>query len=187
MHPLLEDGTVEQEGVARTSRCAFIGISNWALDPAKMNRGIFVQRGSLDNRELEKISRKGTIWLSIDVVNLYNIKLIWDSSTRATRSQKLLSYLHFTFKAVFIQLINNLVLLFQNRLKIYGIEIWICYIKRQAHITFNVGDFNCEDFRKRNRFGAIFGSFRKYPISYLPISSFQQNMSERSSADFQKT
>ena len=57
LHPLLEDGTVEQEGVARTSRCAFIGISNWALDPAKMNRGIFVQRGSLDDRELEKISR----------------------------------------------------------------------------------------------------------------------------------
>ena len=27
-----------------TNRVAFIGISNWALDPAKMNRGIMVTR-----------------------------------------------------------------------------------------------------------------------------------------------
>lgn len=57
LHPLLEDGTLEQEGLARSSRCAFIGISNWALDPAKMNRGVFVQRGTLGEDELEKISR----------------------------------------------------------------------------------------------------------------------------------
>ena len=34
-------------------KVAFIGISNWALDPAKMNRGILVQRGVPDNRELQ--------------------------------------------------------------------------------------------------------------------------------------
>ena len=28
-----------------TSQVAFIGISNWALDPAKMNRGILLSRG----------------------------------------------------------------------------------------------------------------------------------------------
>ena len=32
---------------------AFIGISNWALDPAKMNRGIMVTRGDPDARELQ--------------------------------------------------------------------------------------------------------------------------------------
>jgi hypothetical protein len=32
----------------------FIGISNWALDPAKMNRGILVQRGVPDEQELEQ-------------------------------------------------------------------------------------------------------------------------------------
>jgi len=31
---------------------AFIGISNWALDPAKMNRGILVQREIPDKDEL---------------------------------------------------------------------------------------------------------------------------------------
>ncbi|VDI01999.1 Hypothetical predicted protein, partial [Mytilus galloprovincialis] len=33
-------------------KVAFIGISNWALDPAKMNRGIFVQRDVPDREEL---------------------------------------------------------------------------------------------------------------------------------------
>ena len=32
---------------------AFIGISNWALDPAKMNRGIMVTRGDPDTNELQ--------------------------------------------------------------------------------------------------------------------------------------
>ena len=38
-------------------KCAFIGISNWALDPAKMNRGIFIQVGSPADNELEHIAR----------------------------------------------------------------------------------------------------------------------------------
>ena len=33
-------------------KCAFVGISNWALDPAKMNRRIFVQRGTPEPGEL---------------------------------------------------------------------------------------------------------------------------------------
>ena len=47
---------------------AFIGISNWALDPAKMNRGVMVTRGDPDTEELvvsaqgichnEKVSRR---------------------------------------------------------------------------------------------------------------------------------
>ena len=47
LHPLLEDGTgggddssqTEQGIVPIKDRVAFVGISNWALDPAKMNRG----------------------------------------------------------------------------------------------------------------------------------------------------
>ena len=31
---------------------AFIGISNWALDPAKMNRGVMVMRGEPSIEEL---------------------------------------------------------------------------------------------------------------------------------------
>ena len=40
------------------NRVAFIGISNWALDPAKMNRGIMVTRGDPNIDELE-LSAKG--------------------------------------------------------------------------------------------------------------------------------
>jgi len=38
-------------------KCAFVGISNWALDPAKMNRGIFVQRGTPKSKELKQIAK----------------------------------------------------------------------------------------------------------------------------------
>ena len=38
--------------VEREKRVAFIGISNWPLDPAKMNHGVTVTRGDPDVREL---------------------------------------------------------------------------------------------------------------------------------------
>jgi len=50
LHPLLEDGTDGSEDLTMTDtaekhkRVAFVGISNWALDPAKMNRGIMLCR-----------------------------------------------------------------------------------------------------------------------------------------------
>ena len=52
LHPLLEDGCVGDEQPAEHNKVGFIGISNWALDPAKMNRGILVQRGVPDEEEL---------------------------------------------------------------------------------------------------------------------------------------
>ena len=39
--------------MAREERVAFIGISNWALDPAKMNRGVMVTRGVPSTDELK--------------------------------------------------------------------------------------------------------------------------------------
>ena len=38
--------------IAREKRVAFIGISNWALDPAKMNRGVMVTRADPSEEEL---------------------------------------------------------------------------------------------------------------------------------------
>ena len=38
--------------MTRDKRVAFIGLSNWALDPAKMNRGVMVTRGDPDINEL---------------------------------------------------------------------------------------------------------------------------------------
>ncbi|XP_074524614.1 E3 ubiquitin-protein ligase rnf213-alpha-like [Halichoeres trimaculatus] len=57
LHPLLEEGCVDDEPQPH-KRVGFIGISNWALDPAKMNRGIFVSRGDPNQKELIK-SAKG--------------------------------------------------------------------------------------------------------------------------------
>ncbi|XP_037593188.1 E3 ubiquitin-protein ligase RNF213 [Cebus imitator] len=51
LHPLLEDGCIEDDP-APHKKVGFVGISNWSLDPAKMNRGIFVSRGSPNEREL---------------------------------------------------------------------------------------------------------------------------------------
>ncbi|KAI0217706.1 hypothetical protein LSAT2_030557 [Lamellibrachia satsuma] len=60
LHPLLEDGCVGDEDAEPYKKVAFIGISNWALDPAKMNRGILVQRGIPDDRELVRTASEIT-------------------------------------------------------------------------------------------------------------------------------
>lgn len=53
LHPLLEEGVETADNkVKESNKVGFIGISNWALDPAKMNRGIFVSRGEPDISEL---------------------------------------------------------------------------------------------------------------------------------------
>lgn len=44
-------------------RPSFVGISNWSLDPAKMNRGMLVQRGVPDENELVKCARLITVIL----------------------------------------------------------------------------------------------------------------------------
>ncbi|XP_030645559.1 E3 ubiquitin-protein ligase rnf213-alpha-like [Chanos chanos] len=51
LHPLLEEGCIDDQPQPH-KKVGFIGISNWALDPAKMNRGIFVSRGDPDETEL---------------------------------------------------------------------------------------------------------------------------------------
>ncbi|XP_074199996.1 E3 ubiquitin-protein ligase RNF213 isoform X3 [Camelus bactrianus] len=56
LHPLLEDGCIEDDP-APYKKVGFVGISNWALDPAKMNRGIFVSRGSPSETELIESAR----------------------------------------------------------------------------------------------------------------------------------
>ena len=53
LHSLLEEGaSSSNETPQEHQRVGVIGISNWALDPAKMNRGIFVSRGEPDIDEL---------------------------------------------------------------------------------------------------------------------------------------
>ena len=63
LHPLLEDGTDGSEDLtltgaeSKSKRVAFIGISNWALDPAKMNRGIMLCRSPPKFEELVNTAR----------------------------------------------------------------------------------------------------------------------------------
>ena len=59
LHPLMEEGTDSSDQVAQPhQKVGVIGISNWALDPAKMNRALFVSRGDPDIDELVE-SAKG--------------------------------------------------------------------------------------------------------------------------------
>ena len=55
MHPLLDTGTEEDDDDSQPlayKKVSFIGISNWALDPAKMNRGIALFREDPSESEL---------------------------------------------------------------------------------------------------------------------------------------
>ncbi|KAK9965830.1 hypothetical protein ABG768_004896 [Culter alburnus] len=52
LHPLLEDGCIDSDNPEPYMKVGFVGISNWALDPAKMNRGIFVSRWDPSEKEL---------------------------------------------------------------------------------------------------------------------------------------
>ncbi|XP_055559911.1 E3 ubiquitin-protein ligase rnf213-alpha-like isoform X6 [Falco cherrug] len=52
LHPLLEDGCVDDENPEPYKKVGFVGISNWALDPAKMNRGLLVFRTEPSKEEL---------------------------------------------------------------------------------------------------------------------------------------
>ena len=53
LHSLLEDSEVS-EFARKRPNVSFIGLSNWALDPAKMNRGIMVQLEDPTSEELVK-------------------------------------------------------------------------------------------------------------------------------------
>lgn len=57
LHPLLEDGCVDDENPESYKKVGFVGISNWALDPAKMNRGLLVFRTDPNEEELVKTAK----------------------------------------------------------------------------------------------------------------------------------
>ena len=58
LHPLLEEGYVElNAGKTEWGKVGFVGISNWALDPAKMNRGLLVSRTIPTPQELVSSAR----------------------------------------------------------------------------------------------------------------------------------
>ncbi|KAM9300337.1 E3 ubiquitin-protein ligase rnf213-alpha-like [Morus bassanus] len=57
LHPLLEDGCIDDENPESYQKVGFVGISNWALDPAKMNRGLLVFRTDPNKEELVKTAK----------------------------------------------------------------------------------------------------------------------------------
>ena len=57
LHPLLEDGCLDNETPSEVKKVSFVGISNWALDPAKMNRGLLLSRTPPDKEDLIKIGK----------------------------------------------------------------------------------------------------------------------------------
>ena len=56
LHSLLETGHAEDKEVDENAHCSFLGLSNWALDPAKMNRGIFLNVSTPGEESLNKIA-----------------------------------------------------------------------------------------------------------------------------------
>ena len=56
--------------IDQEERVGFIGISNWALDPAKMNRGIMIIRGDPSREELEQ----SALYVIANVSNDFLIK-----------------------------------------------------------------------------------------------------------------
>lgn len=80
LHPLLEDGCIDSDKPDPHMKVGFVGISNWALDPAKMNRGIFVSRGDPSQDELVKTA-KGICASSEQI--LLKIKHLFPSLARA--------------------------------------------------------------------------------------------------------
>ncbi|CAD7929355.1 unnamed protein product, partial [Amoebophrya sp. A25] len=61
LHPLLETGCSPDgsfDNVEDYYKVGFYGISNWSLDPAKMNRGILVSRDEPDEAELQETGAK---------------------------------------------------------------------------------------------------------------------------------
>ena len=79
LHPLLEEGCIDDEPLPH-KKVGFIGISNWALDPAKINRGIFVSRGDPDEKELLE-SAKGIC--SSDAMLLEAVRELFQPFARA--------------------------------------------------------------------------------------------------------
>uniref|UniRef100_A0A674BBP2 RING-type E3 ubiquitin transferase n=1 Tax=Salmo trutta TaxID=8032 RepID=A0A674BBP2_SALTR len=79
LHPLLEEGCIDDEPLPH-KKVGFIAISNWALDPAKMNRGIFVSRGDPDEKELIE-SAKGIC--SSDTMILEKVRDFFQPFARA--------------------------------------------------------------------------------------------------------
>lgn len=79
LHPLLEEGCIDDQPLPH-KKVGFIGISNWALDPAKMNRGIFVSRGDPDEKELI-VSAKGIC--SSDAMVLEKVREVFKPFARA--------------------------------------------------------------------------------------------------------
>ncbi|XP_074519497.1 E3 ubiquitin-protein ligase rnf213-beta [Halichoeres trimaculatus] len=57
LHPLLEDGCIDNDKPDPHMKVGFVGISNWALDPAKMNRGIFLSRWDPSEEELVETAK----------------------------------------------------------------------------------------------------------------------------------
>jgi hypothetical protein len=70
------------QAIDREERVAFIGISNWALDPAKMNRGVMVTRGEPSEEELV-ISAKGICSSKKDDPVRSNLEILFEPLAKA--------------------------------------------------------------------------------------------------------
>ena len=87
---------------------AFIGISNWALDPAKMNRGIMVTRCDPTREELELSARCiSLLFLCLTVhIQLHYIRQICSNDEDDGVAEWLDPYFHW-FAGAYIDILKQ--------------------------------------------------------------------------------
>lgn len=152
LHPLLEDGCIDIDQPDPHMKVGFVGISNWALDPAKMNRGIFVSRWDPSEDELVETA-KGICSSSKQI--LLKIKHLFPSLAKA-----FLSICNVTSKNQF-----------------FGLRDYYSLVK----MLFAVVKSSEEEPNDRELVEAIVRNFSGQPEGFDPVTFFQevlQNIAE---------
>lgn len=145
LHPLLEDGCIDNDRPQPHMKVGFVGISNWALDPAKMNRGIFVSRWDPSEDELVETA-KGICSSSNQI--LLKIKHLFPSLAKA-------------FLRICEETSNN---------QFFGLRDYYSLIKMLfATVKFNQQEPNGEQLVE-----AILRNFSGQPEGFDPVLFFQE-------------
>lgn len=152
LHPLLEDGCIDNDRPDPHMKVGFVGISNWALDPAKMNRGIFVSRWDPSEEELVETA-KG-ICSSSDTVCLK------------------IKHLFLPLAKAFLKICNG-----TAKSQFFGLRDYYSLVK----MLFSIVNRSQQEPDDRQLVEAILHNFSGQPESFDPLVYFRQvfqNLSE---------
>ena len=152
LHPLLEDGCIE-DNPAPHKKVSFIGISNWALDPAKMNRGILLSRGTPSEDDLIKIGRGIGNPKAAEIIHTFVPDLAKGYLAVYGRQER----------------------------EYFGLRDFYGLIKMISVDAVRKGSLKFSDIEKcvRRNFGGFFGSFHPADVFLSQLSTLQRTSSDR--------